>query len=323
MQSRSSKDIKGIDISKWQTGIDYKKVRETKEVVIIKATEGVDFVDSMFERHYIGCKESGFKIGFYHFFSDKTNPTEQARDFWNAIKGKQLDVLPVLDVETSIRSKTEVTNRCLEFLQEMKRLSGYDCIVYTYTSFAIEKLDSRLAKYPLWIAHYGVSTPGNNGIWNSWVGFQYTDKEWVPGVPNPCDADDFTEEIFIGTRGDNYLPFNTDDNDKLWKESISGQLVKELQMELNRQFNKGLKIDGYFGENTLNACILVRRGAKGNITKIIQERLLAKGYDVGIYGSDGVFGPETKMAVKKFQKNYGLQIDGIVGKETWKALFRK
>ncbi|MCD3244631.1 glycosyl hydrolase [Clostridium botulinum C] len=322
MQSRGNKYIKGIDISKWETGIDYKKVRESKDIVIIKATEGVNFIDSMFERHYIGCKEAGFKIGFYHFFSDKTDPIEQARDFWNAIKGKQLDILPVLDIETSIRSKREVTNRCLEFLQEMKRLSGYNCIVYTYTSFAIEKLDTRLSKYPLWIAHYGVRTPGNNGIWNSWVGFQYTDKERVPGVPNPCDADYFTEGIFIEDRGIRCLNLDANNNE-LWKKSINGPLVKELQRELNIQFNKNLNIDGYFGENTLNACILVRRGAKGNITKIIQQRLLNKGYSLGVYGLDGVFGTKTEMAVKRFQKDCGLKIDGIVGRETWKALFRK
>lgn len=204
MQSRGSGNIRGIDISSWQNGIDYRKVKQYKNIVIIKATEGVDYIDKMLESHYKGAKAAGLKIGFYHFFSDKTNPTQQARDFWNAIKGKQFEVLPVLDVESSTRSKTDVTNRCLEFLQEMKKLTGYDCIVYTYTSFVKEKLDSRLGKYLLWIAHYGVNTPGSNGIWNSWVGFQYTDKENVPGVPDPCDADEFTEGIFINGASGEY-----------------------------------------------------------------------------------------------------------------------
>lgn len=318
MECASNKIINGIDISNWQSGINYNKLKRSVEVVIIKATEGVNFIDKMFIEHYNGCKMAGLKIGFYHFFSDKSNPTEQARDFWNTIKNKKMDTLPVLDIETSIRNKTEVTNRCLEFLNEIEKLSGFKCIIYTSTSFAIEKLDKRLASYPLWIAHYGVASPHNNGIWNRWVGFQYTDKAKIEGIPNPCDADKFTPYIFINPE---YTNINHEK--PLWELSVSGNIVRELQIELNKQANKNLKVDGYFGNSTLNACILVRRGARGNLTKIIQKRLIAKGYYVGKYKDDGIFEKDTELAVKNFQKNNNLKIDGIVGKDTWKALFKK
>ncbi|WP_242844616.1 peptidoglycan-binding domain-containing protein [Clostridium novyi] len=39
--------------------------------------------------------------------------------------------------------------------------------------------------------------------------------------------------------------------------------------------------------------------------------------------ADGIFGKETMAAVEKFQKDNNLQIDGIVAKQTWKALFKK
>jgi len=42
-------------------------------------------------------------------------------------------------------------------------------------------------------------------------------------------------------------------------------------------------------------------------------------YDVGPV--DGVFGPKTEAAVKAFQTDQGLVVDGIVGRNTWKALF--
>jgi murein L,D-transpeptidase YcbB/YkuD len=35
---------------------------------------------------------------------------------------------------------------------------------------------------------------------------------------------------------------------------------------------------------------------------------------------DGEFGPVTESAVKRFQMNYDLMIDGIVGRETWQML---
>ena len=109
----------------------------------------------------------------------------------------------------------------------------------------------------------------------------------------------------------------------LWQESISGEEVKKLQLELNKQFNKGLNIDGYFGEKTLDACIILRKYSSGNITKLIQKRLLANKYSLSIYGVYGYFGDVTEREIRLFQKNNGLLVDGIVGKNTWKALYKK
>lgn len=208
MQSRNNGNLKGIDISMWKENINFNKVKNAGySVVIIKATEGVDYVDPQMNNHYNGAKGEGLKIGFYHFMSDKTDPVQQAHDFWNQIKDKKFDIIPVLDIEkeTKGRNKTQVTDRCISFLNAFRELSGLDCIIYTYTSFANEYIDSRLSKYPLWIAEYGSNDgskqqPTNNNVWSSWVGFQYTDKGSLPGVNGDTDLNEFTEKIFISGR---------------------------------------------------------------------------------------------------------------------------
>jgi len=106
--------------------------------------------------------------------------------------------------------------------------------------------------------------------------------------------------------------------DNIYGAQTKKALIKALQTELNRQFNKGLVVDGIFGNNTYNACITVRKGAKGNITKLIQMALVIKGYKVDV---DSIFGSDTEAKVKAFQKANGLVVDGIVGKNTFKALF--
>ena len=95
--------------------------------------------------------------------------------------------------------------------------------------------------------------------------------------------------------------------------------VARLQTELNNQFHKGLAVDGLKGPKTLSACITVKKGAKGNITKLIQERLNSVGFSLS---TDGIFGSGTEKAVKVFQKNRGLTADGIVGRNTWDWLLK-
>lgn len=95
--------------------------------------------------------------------------------------------------------------------------------------------------------------------------------------------------------------------------------VARLQAELNRQCHSGLAVDGLRGPKTLNACITVRRGARGNITRLIQERLNSVGFHIS---TDGIFGGGTEKAVKVFQRNRGLSADGIVGRNTWEWLLK-
>ena len=94
--------------------------------------------------------------------------------------------------------------------------------------------------------------------------------------------------------------------------------VKRLQAECNRQGFSNQVVDGIAGPNTLKGCPLVRRGARGNITKLVQEKLTSLGY--GTNGVDGIFGNGTKNAVIKYQKSKGLSADGIVGQNTWRKL---
>ena len=93
--------------------------------------------------------------------------------------------------------------------------------------------------------------------------------------------------------------------------------VRSLQAELNAQGfrdsngNK-LVVDGIAGSKTLSACPRLRVGARGNITKLMQQK-------IGV-AADGIFGNGTKQAVINYQKSKGLVADGIVGRNTWRKL---
>ena len=93
--------------------------------------------------------------------------------------------------------------------------------------------------------------------------------------------------------------------------------VRSLQAELNVQGfrdNNGnrLVVDGIAGSKTLSACPMLKVGARGNITKLMQQK-------IGV-AADGIFGNNTKQAVINYQRSKGLVADGIVGRNTWRKL---
>lgn len=69
---------------------------------------------------------------------------------------------------------------------------------------------------------------------------------------------------------------------------------------------------------TASAPDLLRRGSRGEAVLDVQTMLCALGFPVG---RDGLFGPETDTAVRRFQQAAGLAADGIVGPQTLHALY--
>ena len=87
------------------------------------------------------------------------------------------------------------------------------------------------------------------------------------------------------------------------------------------QKDKGLVVDGIVGPKTWSSLIaanpILRQGSQGQSVKTLQQLLTAAGYPLTV---DGIFGPRTEAAVKKFQQANRLTVDGIVGPKTWSSL---
>lgn len=63
---------------------------------------------------------------------------------------------------------------------------------------------------------------------------------------------------------------------------------------------------------------LSKMGSRGEEVRLIQQKLKERGLYKG--NIDGIFGAQTEAAVKKFQRQQGLTVDGIAGSRTLKAL---
>ncbi|MBP3432005.1 MAG: peptidoglycan-binding protein [Clostridia bacterium] len=90
------------------------------------------------------------------------------------------------------------------------------------------------------------------------------------------------------------------------------------------QQNNGLSADGIVGNNTWKTLLTLppyptlRQGNSGAYVKLMQQLLESNLIPVG--SIDGIFGTQTANAVRVFQQNNNLTVDGIVGNNTWTAL---
>ncbi|MGY1602001.1 N-acetylmuramoyl-L-alanine amidase [Geodermatophilus sp. SYSU D00815] len=108
------------------------------------------------------------------------------------------------------------------------------------------------------------------------------------------------------------------------------EAVTELAVRHFQQV-RGLTVDGRVGEETYRALTEARwslgdrllrydpeRPMRGDDVTNLQDRLHELGYDAGPV--DGVFGPETEIGLRTFQRDYGLTSDGTCGPATLRAL---
>ena len=74
--------VAGIDVSYWNAGIDWPKVRAAgQRYVFIKASEGDYYADPTFDENWRGAKTAGLLRGAYHFFRANIDARKQANKF--------------------------------------------------------------------------------------------------------------------------------------------------------------------------------------------------------------------------------------------------
>ena len=182
---------KGIDVSKWQGKIDFKKVKKAGyDFVIINAGYGryAFQKDPYFETNYANAKAAGLGVGayWYSYAATATDAKKEAETFLNVIKGKQFDYPIAFDLEDysqNYLSKKVLNDMCDSFISYLEKAGYYVCL-YSYRAFIEDRIyQTTLKKYDLWLADFTDKTPfkGNYGIW------QHSDRGKVNGISGDVD----------------------------------------------------------------------------------------------------------------------------------------
>lgn len=104
--------------------------------------------------------------------------------------------------------------------------------------------------------------------------------------------------------------------------------VQRRPLQVNGKYIRGYIVPKYDAETitlkTEEVCKVelkeLEKGSTGLNVRALQTLLTGYGYSCGAYGADGDFGKATDGAVRKFQQDNNLVVDGIVGANTWRKL---
>lgn len=173
--------IFGIDISKYQKGLDFSKLKkEGVKFVIIRAgytgsSDGKSkYKDKYFESFYKQAKEKNIYVGVYWYSRATTyelGRKEADYLYKNCLKGKQFEYPIAIDVEDNkyqkVAGKKAITEAILGFCEYLES-KDYYTIIYASSNWFKNYIDlEKLMKYDIWLASWSSVKPKSPiaGIW--------------------------------------------------------------------------------------------------------------------------------------------------------------
>lgn len=185
---------KGIDVSKYQTSVDFKKVKAAGfDFVIIRAGYGkaLSQKDPLFETHYKNAKAAGLHVGAYWYSYAKTAAEARQEAFVcvQAIQGKQFEYPIFFDLEESATlklGKTVCSEIVSAFCGAIEEAGCYAGLYISRSPLQTHITDDVAKRYTLWVAEYGskCNYSGSYGMW------QRSSTGTVSGVSGNVDLDE-------------------------------------------------------------------------------------------------------------------------------------
>ena len=179
----------GIDISAHNGNIDFNKLKEQVDFIILRATWGTN-TDSRFEEYYRECKAHGIPVGAYCYSYSLEAQTgiEEANYILNLIRGKQFEYPIYIDMEDAdnykanhgMPSNATLTAICNNFCETVEKAGCY-AGVYASQSWFNNQIKG-VTKYDKWIANWGTDNGAEQKDLSDICGMlQYTSNKYIIG----------------------------------------------------------------------------------------------------------------------------------------------
>lgn len=189
----NAQETKGIDVSRFQDTINWKKVAKNKQIkfVYVKASEGSSIRDRMYRYNMKHARENGLLVGSYHVYSSSTTAYDQFKNFRRAVGKTHEDLIPVLDIEAK-HCKNLYIKRVDKLLELMEKHYGAKPMIYTSEHLYMTHFNNdKYKKYHFFIANYKSRPKMSYTLW------QYTHKGRQKGISGNVDFSRFSSKYSL------------------------------------------------------------------------------------------------------------------------------
>ncbi len=192
---------KGIDVSRFQGKIDWKKVADSGvEFAFIRVglrgtTEGKILVDDFFEDNMKGATENGIDVGVYFYSQalDEVEALDEVQLVLDMIEPYEVKYPVVIDIESADSDSARTNDMSSDSYEAVVKMfcdtvrsAGYTPMIYGNVKSYTLLMDAQdVDDYDIWIAYYGnpLYYPYHFDVW------QFTSSGTVPGIDGNVDLD--------------------------------------------------------------------------------------------------------------------------------------
>ena len=324
--------LRGIDVSKWQGAINWSQVaQDDVEFAFIRASYG-DTADPYFLTNAKGAYNAGIRVGAYHFarFTDRKTMQAEAKFFISQLNQVKLNYPVVLDIESrNAMTKATRTTLAQEFVTLLNNAGYKNVLIYSYSNFLDQYIDSKPFKGNLWVANYLEPPSHSFKVW------QFSNSGSVKGIAGKVDINIAAQDLTTGsvripqastdsakTFLNQYYNAGINLDDKLDLKYINNVIARAFQTEVNKQLNGNVAVNGSPGatEAQLLSSISFTSETSGRITTLVQCKLMYSG--CYLQPVSGRFDDNTVAAIKKYQQALGITVTGKLDLQTWQCLLK-
>lgn len=216
--------ILGIDVSHHQGKIKWDKIPNKYEYVYIKATEGSDWIDPLYNYNFQNAVKY-LNVGSYHYLTSSSDIESQFNNYKN--HSKQQNLIPMIDVEiegVQNWSKEDLWKNLDIFIKLCKKEYGVKPIIYSTQRSYNTLLAPKYNNYILMIGKYSKREPTcKYDIW------QYTEKGKVKGISKQVDISKTNDLLIIKYQNKNFTNHETKFNFKLYFVSLARKLYRAFK----------------------------------------------------------------------------------------------
>lgn len=179
--------MQGLDISHHQEKVNWTRVDPKYRFIILKATEGQNFLDTDFLYNWNNARLNGFVVGAYHFFTMTSSGAAQADFYISKVPDSDKTLPPIIDLEISTKKykKKDVMKNLEEMVDKLEKHYKKRVIFYVNYNTYNAYIKGEFPKNKIWITDYKYFPRIKEN--NRWVIWQVSRRGRIEGIPGFTD----------------------------------------------------------------------------------------------------------------------------------------